>query len=78
MEHMTPHRENIEVFRTNVKRTSDAVNLVRQLNHLFPGCRFTFDLDDRDRILRVAGQGYCIEDLIHTLLDAGFHCQILE
>jgi hypothetical protein len=43
----------IEIFRTDVRRKTAARRVARQLQTQFPAYRVTFDLDDRDRILRI-------------------------
>ncbi|MBO2011852.1 hypothetical protein [Hymenobacter negativus] len=44
----------VEVFRTDVACPCIATSLLRCLRVRFPTWRITFDLDDCDRILRVA------------------------
>lgn len=70
----------IEVFKTNVEETADAIWLIAQITIAFPEYAVNFDLQDCDRILRIKTTGsdvdaYCVR----TILDAsGFECEILE
>ncbi len=49
----------IEVFKTNVQEDEQAERLIKALSDYFPNSRITFDLEDCDRILRVAGDNVC-------------------
>lgn len=44
----------VEVFKTDVEEPLTAVMLIECLRDLYPDARITFDLDDCDRILRIA------------------------
>ena len=44
----------VEVFKTNVQSRHTAAGLVQQINLRLQGCSASFDLEDEDRILRVA------------------------
>ena len=68
----------IEVFRTNIKSTSDAHNLIEMLDQLFPGSRINFDLHDCDKILRVEGNEFSVDTVVSLLSKKGFHCEVLE
>jgi hypothetical protein len=68
----------IEVFKTNVTSATQANTLVDRIHHTFRNYRANFDLDDCDRILRVASSGFVQEALIIALLrDSGFHAEVL-
>ena len=68
----------IEVFRTNIKTTSDAHNLIEMLDQLFPGSRINFDLHDCDKILRVEGNDFSADAVVSLLSKKGFNCEVLE
>ena len=68
----------IEVFKTDVEDESDARMIVQMLVERFPGSRVNFDLQDRDRILRIEGNGICNASVVSLVKDAGFSCAILE
>lgn len=67
-----------EVFRTNVEVESQSEELLALLREHFPGTRINFDLQDCDRILRVAGDNIEPGRIIAMLNMNGFECQVLE
>jgi hypothetical protein len=67
----------IEVFKTNVKRRTEAKKIVQLLLEHFPASRINFDLDDCDRILRVEGEDFCPERIIGLVMNNGFCCDVL-
>lgn len=67
----------IEVFKTDVEEHVHANALLQVLREHYPGSRINFDLDDRDRILRV--EGHCDPSHVVQLLQQnGYSCTILE
>jgi hypothetical protein len=67
-----------EVFKTNVERETEAKGLVEVLQQRFPGSRVNFDLQDRDRILRVEGKDVGIDTIVGIMETAGFTCTALD
>jgi hypothetical protein len=67
----------VEVFKTDVQEHK-ATMLLTALYHAFPKCRINFDLDDRDRILRVEGSEICTESVINLLGTYSCYCEVLE
>ncbi len=69
----------IEIFKTDIKE-KDAALLLEVLSSSFPAFKFNFDLDDRDKILRVD----TVEDILETevivkiLKTYQYTCQVLE
>ena len=59
----------VEVFKTNVADPERAKVLVDQIERNFTNCKVNFDLDDCDRILRVAFEGNIQSDLLIDLLN---------
>lgn len=53
---MLPQTHTIEVFKTNISSDAEAAKLKSLLLQHFPNCRINFDLDDCDKILRIAGK----------------------
>ena len=49
----TRPRKKVEVFRTDIATLEQAQKLERLLLERFPQLRISFDLEDRDRILRI-------------------------
>lgn len=48
--------ETVEVFKTNVTDARQAYRLLQQIHQAFPAYKASFDLDDCDRILRIASE----------------------
>jgi hypothetical protein len=68
----------IEVFKTNVADPERAKWLADQIERNFANCRVNFDLDDCDRILRVAFEDDIQADLLIDLLNnVGFMAEVL-
>jgi hypothetical protein len=44
----------VEVFKTNVHSAQQAGQIIRQLQQILPEARINFDLEDCDKILRIA------------------------
>jgi hypothetical protein len=68
----------IEIFKTNVRTKRDAKQVLETLNRLFSEVQANFDLQDRDRILRL--QGIATSDLPvvkREMARLGFICDIL-
>jgi hypothetical protein len=69
---------NIEVFKTNVADPERATWIVDQIERNFANCKVNFDLDDCDRILRVAFEGKIQSDLLIDLLHhVGYKAEVL-
>jgi len=69
----------VEVFKTNVEHRVHAIMLIEQIHKAFPEYRANFDLDDCDRILRVASVTGTVEAcrLIQLLEERGFKAEVL-
>ncbi len=67
----------IEVFKTNVSDTEQAKLLLDLLALRFPGNKINFDLYDCDKILRIDGSDYIVDDIRNLLNTHGFECEIL-
>ncbi len=68
----------VEVFKTNVKKISQANKLVSLLLQHFPNSRINFDLHDCDKILRVKGENFIPEEVMILVKENGFSCKVLE
>jgi hypothetical protein len=68
----------IEIFKTNVETADDACTIVQQLLVHFPGSRINFDLQDCDRILRVEGKTFSVDQVMMLVCQNGFNCEILN
>jgi hypothetical protein len=69
----------IEVLKTDVANETDAANLLIKLQQAFVGCRFNFDIDDCDHILRVNASRDMpdIRAVINLILAEGFNADVL-
>jgi hypothetical protein len=68
----------VEVFKTNVADPEQAKWLVDQIEKNFTNCKVNFDLDDCDRILRVAFEGKIQSSLlIDSLKNIGCTAEVL-
>ena len=69
----------VMVFRTSVDDAEDVEALRTALDReVAAGGRWNFDLEDRDRILRVESRRSGPATVIAVLRDRGFHCAELE
>ncbi len=68
----------IEVFKTNVKKRSQAKEMVAVLLRHFPCSKINFDLHDCDKILRIEGEKFVIEKVMALVKERGYCCEILE
>lgn len=68
----------IEVFKTNVDSPHKASELSEALTHRFVFSRVSFDLDDCDRILRIAGDAINAGSVIAFVNQRGFECALLS
>ncbi len=70
----------VEVFKTNVNEHTDAEKLLNCLHAKFACYQANFDLNDCDRILRVASKNQFIDaiEIIKLLNKTGFKAEILK
>jgi hypothetical protein len=68
----------IEVFKTNVRKRSDAKKVVTILLQHFPCSKINFDLDDCDKILRIEGEQFVTERVMSLVKENGYCCDVLE
>ena len=67
----------IEVFRTNICNEVDATVIMNILKTKFPDFRINFDLDDCDKILRIAGEEISPDYISLLVNKLGFECEQL-
>ena len=68
----------LEIFKTNVRKVSEAKKLViLHLDH-FPEAKINFDLKDCDNILRVEAKDFVPEKVMLLVKENGFACNVLE
>jgi len=68
----------IEVFKTNVEHSEQAAKLITVLTKQFSSFTVNFDLEDRDKILRVKGKEITPEKIITVLNSKGYKCSVLK
>lgn len=68
----------VEVFKTNVEGNTAARTLARLIHQHFPGWEVNFDLEDCDKILRIAGQQIDPEAIIRLASGQGYKVEILS
>jgi hypothetical protein len=70
----------IEVFKTNIKSKDATKQVLTAIHQQWPGVVATFDLEDRDKILRVVGAWapVPIEGIIELVKTRGFMCEVLN
>lgn len=73
----SPMRE-VLVFRTTVDSGAEVSSLQEALDCLVAGGRWNFDLDDRERILRVDSAACRPAQVIAALAKEGYACEELE
>ena len=68
----------IEVFKTDVHEAEMAEKLLTMLQLHFPESRINFDLEDCDKILRIAGGNFTAVKVAALVNAHGFECLMLE
>jgi hypothetical protein len=66
--------ENVEVFRTDVQSSESARQIIEGLSSVMEEARITFDLEDVDRILRIASARQINTTLVETIVGLSGHC----
>ena len=69
----------IEIFKTNVQNKTQANRIINLLKKIFSEATINFDLNDCDKILRVAGikKSYT-KTIVTDLNNLGFTCELLN
>jgi hypothetical protein len=68
----------IEVFKTNVKTKKKADLVINLIKEIVPVGKINFDLEDRDKILRIEAKEIQVEPILDLLTNSGFTCIPLE
>ena len=68
----------IEIFKTDIKNKRNGRKIIKELRSKFPQTKIDIDFDDCDKILRLEGQDFIIEDTVAFVNDAGHQCEIFE
>lgn len=67
----------VEIFKTNVQDEQHADLLIISLQQAIPDFLINFDLEDRDRILRISGNRDVSGMVISFLRREGVECKLL-
>jgi len=67
----------IYVFKTSVKLKKEVLQLKPHLDELLKQAKWNFDLEDCDRILRIASPTDILDTVTKLLQDKGFDCEEL-
>ncbi len=67
-----------ELFKTNVQQHFDAIRLKELLVAEFPKATFRFDLQHKDKLLRVEGWNVPASRIVQILKHEGFYCEVVE
>ncbi len=70
-------RHTVEVFKTNVYETEAAMVILEGLRMQYPWLNINFDLEDCDKILRVAGRSIEPNQIREYMQVRGFVCEEL-
>lgn len=68
----------VEVFKTNVNNAEHADALSALLAARMELWGISFDLEDCDRVLRVAGDTILPDTITQILYEQGFECSVME
>jgi hypothetical protein len=68
----------IEIFKTDIKKVSQANKLIALLLPHFPGSKINVDLHDCDKVLRIEGGHFLPAKVLLLVKENGFMCSILE
>lgn len=68
----------VEVFRTNVSNVQSANKVLQVLSKVLPACEISFDLDDCDKVMRIAGKEIKVDEILKRMNHLGYDCEILN
>ena len=68
----------IEVFKTDIQHTAQAMRMIALLLSHFPDSRINVDLNDCDKVLRIEGCNFQPAKVVNLVKENGFMCSVLE
>jgi len=68
----------IYVFKTSVKTKIEAKKLKPHIDKILPIAKWNFDLEDRDKILRIESEENVVSEITDLLNIHKFSCEELE
>lgn len=74
------HKMNfmVKVFKTNVRNSRQATDIIQKLVEEFPKHKINFDLFDYDGVLRVQGNYIRQRKVISIVTSLNYNCEILR
>lgn len=67
----------VKVFKTDIDSPNKARIIIDQLLQLHPTGRITVDLEDCDKVLRIETKQATNSDIMDTVHNKGFECEVL-
>jgi hypothetical protein len=68
----------VHIFKTNVRSKKHVSIVAHRLDHFSVINRWNFDLQDKDRILRIEADDLSPKLIENVLQEAGYFCQELQ
>ncbi|MEO4006188.1 hypothetical protein [Flavobacterium sp. CAU 1735] len=68
----------IKIFKTSIKKPSEAREVMQILSGRFPKCKVSFDLEDCDKILRIENDRLQTKAVVRVLESRQHFCEELE
>lgn len=75
---MNTDATHILIFRTNIRTQEDKLAIKPALDDNRQIEKWTIDLDDIDRVLRIVSSTLCCPDIIHLVTQQGYQCTELD
>ena len=75
---MNTDATHILIFKTNIQTPADKLAVKPVLDDHRQIEKWTIDLDDIDRVLRIVSHTLCCQDIIQLVTRQGYHCTELE
>jgi hypothetical protein len=72
-------RQFVEVFITNVDNATASKEIQVCLANILEGSRVSFDMEDADRVLRIASpSSFTAEGVIHVIAMFGYSAEVMK
>ncbi|MBE7179201.1 MAG: hypothetical protein INR69_22550 [Mucilaginibacter polytrichastri] len=71
-------QHTVEVFKTDIPGAAEFERLMTTLDRALPGSEISFDAEDCDKVLRIAGRRVCLPDVSALIRRHGYVCEELE
>lgn len=68
----------IEIFKTNVEVEEQCYAIISTLINTFSFIKVNFDLEDCDKIMRVEGSDFSVDQIMEKVRILGYRCEVLE